>query len=113
MIPNKEQLIVNTPESFEKLTGVKVRTEMEVTALHRQEKTVDVKNLATGETEVCSYDKLVIATGASPIKPPLPGLELPGVYFMRTPQDAITLRENLDTGNVKRAVVVGGGFIGL
>ena len=113
VIPNKEQLIVNTPESFEKLTGVKVRTEMEVTALHRQEKTVDVKNLATGETEVCSYDKLVIATGASPIKPPLPGLELPGVYFMRTPQDAITLRENLDTGNVKRAVVVGGGFIGL
>lgn len=113
VIERKEALIVNTPQSFEKLTGVKVRTQVEVTAVHRESRTVELVDMASGETGTESYDKLVIAAGASPIKPPLPGLDLPGVYFMRTPEDAITLREKVDTGSVKRAVVVGGGFIGL
>ncbi len=113
LIPEREDLIVNTPESFSALTGVEVRTGMEAVGLDRAAKTVSVKNLETGETASHSYDKLVIATGASPVRPDLPGLDLPGVYLMRTPDDAISLREAVEAGQVKRAVVAGGGFIGL
>lgn len=113
VIHDKGQLIVNTPASFEKLTGVRVVTETEVVKVNRDEKTVEAVNTVSGERTVHNYDKLVIATGASPIKPPLDGIDLDGVFFMRTPEDAITLRERIEAGGVKRAVVVGGGFIGL
>lgn len=113
VIRDRKQLIVNTPDSFEKLTGVRVVTETEAVKVNRQEKTVEAVSTVTGERSVYGYDKLVIATGASPIKPPLEGMDLEGVFFMRTPKDAITLRERIEAGDVKRAVVVGGGFIGL
>ena len=113
LIQDRGQLIVNTPESFSKLTGVEVVTETEVTSVNRAAKTVTAKNQATGESAEYSYDKLVIATGASPVKPPLEGMDLDGVYVMRTPEDAIALREKIETGSVKRAVVAGAGFIGL
>ena len=113
VIRDRKQLIVNTPASFEKLTGVRVVTETEAVKVNRQEKTVEAVGTVTGERSVYGYDKLVIATGASPIKPPLEGMDLEGVFFMRTPEDAITLRERIEAGDVKRAVVVGGGFIGL
>ena len=113
VIRDRKQLIVNTPASFEKLTGVRVVTETEAVKVNRQEKTVEAVSAVTGERSVYGYDKLVIATGASPIKPPLEGMDLEGVFFMRTPKDAITLRERIEAGDVKRAVVVGGGFIGL
>ncbi len=113
LIAERGQLIVNTPESFSKLTGVNVITQTEVTAVNRAAKSVTARNQETGETAEYSYDKLVIATGASPVKPPLDGVDLDGVYVMRTPEDAITLRDRLDTGSVKRAVVAGAGFIGL
>lgn len=113
VIRDRKQLIVNTPASFEKLTGVRVVTETEAMKVNRQEKTVEAVSTVTGERSVYGYDKLVIATGASPIKPPLEGMDLEGVFFMRTPKDAITLRERIEAGDVKRAVVVGGGFIGL
>ncbi|MCD8077674.1 MAG: FAD-dependent oxidoreductase [Lachnospiraceae bacterium] len=113
LIETREDLIVNTPESFSGLTGVEVQTEREAIGLDRAAKTVQIRDLQTGETETHSYDKLVIATGASPVKPPLPGLDLPGVFFMRTPDDAIALRKALEAGEVKRAVIAGGGLIGL
>lgn len=113
VIHEKGQLIVNTPESFEKLTGAKVRTACEVTGLDRNEKTVTVRALETGEEFKETYDRLVIATGAAPIKPPVPGTELENVFFMRTPEDAYALREAVEGGNIHRAVIVGGGFIGL
>ena len=113
LIQDRGQLIVNTPESFSKLTGVEVVTETEVTSVNLAAKTVTAKNQATGESAEYSYDKLVIATGASPVKPPLEGMDLDGVYVMRTPEDAIALREKIETGSVKRAVVAGAGFIGL
>lgn len=113
LIAERGQLIVNTPESFSNLTGVNIITQTEVTAVNRTEKKVTARNQVTGETADYSYDKLVIATGASPVKPPLDGMDLEGVFVMRTPEDAITLREKIDTGSVKRAVVAGAGFIGL
>lgn len=113
VIEKQEDLIQNTPKQFSELTGVEVLTEVEVTKVNPEEKTVEALNLITNETATYSYDILVIATGAEPIKPPIEGIDLDGVYFMRTPEDAIKLREAVDEGKIKRAVVVGGGFIGL
>nr|WP_253294616.1 FAD-dependent oxidoreductase [Anaerocolumna aminovalerica] len=113
LIQQREQLIVNTPASFSALTGATVFTETEVIKINRDQKTIEAKNLTTKELSTHSYDKLVIASGASPIKPAIDGVNLDGVYYMRTPEDAIELREAVEAGKIKRAVVVGGGFIGL
>ncbi len=113
VIEDKEQLIVNTPEKYSKLTGVKVLTETEAVKVDPQAKRVDAVDLKTGEQKSYDYDKLVISVGASPIKPPIEGCGLENVFFVRTPEDAIRIREAVDAGNVKRAVVVGAGYIGL
>ena len=112
VIKEKEALIVNTPEKFSNLTGANVITETEVTKVNPESKTVEALN-ADGETVTYEYDKLVVATGASPIKPPLPGIDLPGVFCMRTPEDAFAAKDYIKDNNCERAVVVGGGFIGL
>ena len=113
VIHEKGQLIVNTPEKFEALTGAKVFTGMEAVGVNPSAKTVTAKNLETGEQGEYSYDKLVIATGASPFVPDIPGKDLKNVFVMRTPDDAIALRNAVEEGGIKRAVVAGGGFIGL
>ena len=113
VIPDRSQLIVNTPESFSELTGVLVLTEVEVTKVNPTEKTVDALNLKTQETLKYEYDKLVIASGAEAIKPPIDGVNLKNVFSLRTPDDADVLRSAIETGDIKRAVVVGGGYIGL
>lgn len=113
VIENKEELIVNTPLKYEKLTGVKVLTEMEAVKVEPIKKTVSAMDLKTGETKDFTYDKLVIAVGASPVKPPVEGCDLENVFFMRTPEDAIRLRSLIDGGSIKKAVVVGAGYIGL
>ena len=113
VIEDRAQLIVNTPAKFEALTGAQVCTGTEATHVDREQKTVTAVDLATGTETVYPYDKLVIATGASPVKPPIAGVELGNVFFMRTPQDAEDLRTLVDTGSVKKAVVVGAGYIGL
>ena len=104
-IETEEELIVNTPQKFMRLTGVTVHTESEVTAIDAQAKTVTVHG------EQVSYDSLVIAAGAEPVVPPVPGIELNGVFTVRVPEDAINMRSYVE--NCKKAVVVGGGFIGL
>lgn len=113
VIEDKEQLIVNTPEKYSKLTGVTVYTETEATKVDPQAKKVVAKDVNTGEETIYDYDKLVITVGASPVKPPIEGCDLENVFFMRTPEDAIRLRELVDGGEIKRAVVVGAGYIGL
>lgn len=113
VIKEKEQLIVNTPQKYEKLTGVKVLIHTEATKVDRKAKKVTAVDLKTGTETTYDYDNLVIATGASPIKPPIEGVDLENVFFMRTPEDASRLRELMDGGTVKRAVVVGAGYIGL
>lgn len=113
VIENKEELIVNTPLKYEKLTGVKVLTEVEAVNVEPGRKKVTAVDLKTQETREFTYDKLVIAVGASPVKPPIEGCDLENVFFMRTPEDAIRLRETIDAGGIKKAVVVGAGYIGL
>lgn len=113
VIQDRGQLIVNTPEKFAKLTGAKVETGVEVTALDRAGKKVTAVHMESGETKEYEYDKLVIATGASPVVPPLPGLDMENVFLMRTPDDADALKKAAEAGKIKRAVIAGGGFIGL
>ncbi|WP_124065850.1 FAD-dependent oxidoreductase [Clostridium sp. E02] len=113
VIPHKEQLIVNTPQKFEKLTGAKVLIRTEATKVDREEKTVTAVDLGTGEEKVYPYDKLVIATGASPVIPPVEGKDLKNVFTLRTPEDAIKIKELAINGGIKKAVVVGAGYIGL
>lgn len=113
VIEDKEQLIVNTPEKYSELTGVTVLTETEAVKVNPKEKQVEAVDLKSQEKKIFDYDKLVISVGASPIKPPIEGCDLENVFFVRTPEDAIALREAVDSGNVKKAVVVGAGYIGL
>ena len=111
MIETREELVVNTPESFSLQTGAEVLTETEVTSVDPQSKTV--KAVHDGETASYAYDKLIIASGASAVCPKIDGLDLENVFFMRTPDDAVALRQAIQEKNIRRAVVAGGGFIGL
>ncbi len=113
MIETPEELIVNTPEKYAALTGVEVYTGKEAVAVNAQEKTVRVKDVTTGAEESFDYDKLVIATGASPAVPPVAGMDKQGVFTIRTPEDAVGVRAYVGENGVKKAVVVGAGFIGL
>lgn len=113
VIEEREQLIVNTPEKYSKLTGVTVVTETEATKVDPGAKQVTAVDVNTGEEKTYGYDKLVISVGASPVKPPIEGCDLENVFFVRTPEDAIRLRDAVDSGGVKKAVVVGAGYIGL
>lgn len=113
VIEDRDQLIVNTPEKYSRLTGVQVLTETEATKVDPESKKVTAVDLKTGEEKTYDYDKLVVSVGASPIKPPIEGCDLENVFFVRTPEDAIALRDVVDAGDIKRAVVVGAGYIGL
>lgn len=110
-IETREELIVNSPEKFRNLTGVNVSTESEVLSVNPENKTIVVN--IKGNEETVSYDKLVIASGAKAFVPPVEGVELPGVFKVRTPDDAESARNYIDDKKCNKAVVVGGGFIGL
>ena len=112
-IETREELIVNTPWKYAGLTRVEVHTGQEATALDAGAKTVTLRDTATGTEQTQSYDKLILAVGAEPFVPDVPGTALPGVFRMRTPDDAIAVRDWVDKNASRRAVVVGGGFIGL
>ena len=110
-IESREELIVNTPAKFSVLTGTKVVTEAEATRLDAGAKTVTIRR--SGQEENVPYDRLILAVGAQPFVPQVPGVELPGVFTMRTPGDAVGLRDYVENNHCRNAVVVGGGFIGL
>jgi NADPH-dependent 2,4-dienoyl-CoA reductase/sulfur reductase-like enzyme/peroxiredoxin family protein/TusA-related sulfurtransferase/rhodanese-related sulfurtransferase len=112
IIPSRESLELMTPESFNERANVDVRIRQEVIAVNPAEKTVEVKNHATGETYIETYDKLILAPGSSPIQPPIKGADLPGVKVLWTLPDMDAIIEQVN-GGVKSAVVVGGGFIGI
>jgi len=130
VIPEESSLLVATAEMFKGLFKVDARTMCEAVAIDPKKKTVDLKDHETGEVTTESYDKLVLSPGAPSIRPPLPGIDLPGIFSVRTVPDARHIREWLDKGTPflagmshysgiqavrpkTRAVVVGGGFIGL
>ena len=92
---------------------IEARTNTEVMAIDRKNKTVSCTNLLTGETESLAYDKLIIATGSVPRMPPVPGTDLEGVTTLQSMKDADFLRMVRDEGKIKKAVVIGGGLIGI
>ena len=112
-IPTREDLIVNTPQKYAGLTGVQVFTGQEAVKLDAAAKTVALRDVDTGAEATQDYDKIILAVGAEPFVPNVPGTKLSGVLCMRTPDDAIAVRDWADKNGCRRAVVVGGGFIGL
>jgi len=128
-IENEASLLVATEQTFRDVFNVDCRTNCEMVGISVEKKTVELKNTISGEITSESYDKLVLSPGAAPIRPPLPGIDLPGIFSVRTVPDARHIREWLERDIVqsamneysgintlskpKKAVVVGGGFIGL
>ena len=116
-IRSRKKLLVAPVEMLRTRHRLDVRVRSLVTGINRDQKTLAVKNLDTDETYSESYDKLIIATGASPLRPPLPGIESARVFELRDLSDADRLYDEVTSsfGNSdpKRAVIVGGGFIGV
>ena len=130
VIEKESSLLVATEQTFRTQFAIDCRTRCEVVGISPKTKTVELKNHATGEVTTEKYDKLVLSPGAAPIRPPLPGIDLPGIFSVRTVPDAREIREWIERGSsflteeqtstgfqpldkAKRAVVVGGGYIGL
>lgn len=112
-IDSRDKLLVAPAERLRQRYRLDVRTRQEVTSIDRDKQTVDVKILETGETYTESYDRLVISTGASPFRPPIPGIEGPHVLELRDLADADRMFDRVTTGESRRAVIVGAGFIGI
>ena len=110
-VTDRDRLVARTPEEF-RTQGIDVRTRHEVTAVDTAARTVEVRPLDGGGTTIEPYGELLIATGASPVKPPLPGIDGPGVFDLRTIPGADAVRAAIDAG-ARRAVVIGGGYIGV
>ena len=112
IIQDREKLFVQTPEIFGKRFNLDVRTESEVISVDLGQKRVLVRN-GKGEEYAESYDKLLLSPGAIPVRPPLPGIDSEGIFTLRNVDDTDDIKKFLQTRDVKKAVVVGGGFIGL
>jgi NADPH-dependent 2,4-dienoyl-CoA reductase/sulfur reductase-like enzyme/rhodanese-related sulfurtransferase len=130
VIEKESSLLVGTEQMFRAMFAIDARTNCEAIAIDPKKKTVNLRNVKTGEVTTESYDKLVLSPGAASVHPPLPGIDLPGIFHVRTVPDAKQIREWIEKGTmflagmfnysgiqlvkpVTRAVVVGGGFIGL
>ena len=110
-IPDRAALAVQTPQSLKAMLDIDVRTGTEAVAIDRSGKRVQLRTLATGEETWLPYDKLVLAPGASPLRPPLPGIDHPRVHTLRSLQDMDRLKAA--STDARRVVVIGAGFIGL
>ncbi len=130
VIEKESSLLVASEQMFRVMFGIEVRINCEAISISPKNKTVDLRNVTTGEITTEFYDKLVLSPGATSVHPPLPGIDLPGIFHVRTVPDARTIREWIAGGTTflagmsnysgiqmvkptRRAVVVGGGFIGL
>ena len=113
VIPERESLIVQTPEILHERFNLDIRIEHEVMAIDRIKKSVTVREVQNGREYEESYDTLVIATGSSPVRPPIPGIDSPRIKTIWSVPDTDAIKEMLEGGQVKSAAVIGGGFIGL
>lgn len=112
-IQERDRLFVMTPDKFHAWLHVDVRVRTEVTAIDRAAKSLVVKELDSGREYRENYDFLVLSPGADPIKPPIPGISQEGIFTLRSVTDIDAIKEYIDTKRPERAIVVGGGFIGL
>ena len=112
VITERERLFVQTPEAFGKRFNIDVRTRSEVIAVDIKKKEVTV-SASGGRVYTESYEQLLLSPGASPVRPPLPGIDSEGIFTLRNVSDTDQIKSYMQTHDVKRAVIVGGGFIGL
>ncbi len=112
-IKEAEKLTVQTPESLQSRFAIDVRIRQEAVRIDRKAKTVQVRRLEDGTLYTQAYDKLILAPGARPIVPPLPGVEGPLLFTLRTVEDTLRIRRFVDEKAPRTATVIGGGFIGL
>ena len=110
-IPDRAELAVQTPASLRAMLNLDVRTLTEALAIDRAQKLVRVRNLQSGEESAVYYDKLVLAPGASPLRPPLPGIDDPRIHTLRNLEDMDRIKAAAAT--VERVAIIGAGFIGL
>jgi len=113
IIEEEKSLLVADEALFLERFNIQVHTRTEVLSIDRENKSIEVANLASGEKRTEAYDALVLSPGASPLRPPLPGIDLPGIFTLRSIPDSRLIRNWIDERQAKRAVVIGGGFIGL
>lgn len=111
-IAERDKLLVVTPERLRTRLNLDVRVRTSVEGIDRAAKKVRVRDFASGREYEETYDKLILAPGAAPLRPPLPGIDLPGIFTLRNLQDVERIKSRMDQG-VKQAVVIGAGFIGL
>jgi NADPH-dependent 2,4-dienoyl-CoA reductase/sulfur reductase-like enzyme/rhodanese-related sulfurtransferase len=113
VIQDEKKLLVASAELFKTRFNIEVRTENDVMAIDRERREIEVKRLQTGEVYREKYDALVLSPGAAPIRPHLPGVDLPGIIALRTIPDSRDIRSWIEQREVERAVIIGGGYIGL
>ena len=113
VITDKNELTLQSPGGFKRRFNIDVKIHHEVTAINKERKTVSVKNLESGETFEESYDKLILATGAKPFVPDIPGVYSEKIFSIRTVEDTFEIKKYLQKKLTKSAVVVGGGFVGV
>ena len=113
VITDRNALTLQTPQSFASRFRVSVKTKHEVLAIHPEEKTVSVKNLQTGEEWRETYDKLLLSPGAKPTIPNLPGIGSGRIFTLRTVEDTVRIRNFVNENEIRSAVLVGGGYIGI
>ncbi len=112
-IEDRNKLFIQTPEEFEKRFRIKVRVNEEVKSIDIESKKLTVEKLSSGEIYSETYDKLILSPGAEPLRPPVKGIDSPMVFTLRSVPDTDKIKEYVGRRNVKKAVVAGGGFIGL
>ena len=113
VIKSRDALLLQTPEAMKAKYNIDVRVKNEVLSIDRGGKTVTIRRVDSGETYTESYDKLLISTGSSPLRPPIPGIDSPRILTLWTVPDTDLIRALIHEQNVKTAAVIGGGFIGL
>ena len=113
VISDERKLLVASSELFRQRFAIATHTRHEVTAIDRAARTIRIRDLATSAERDERYDVLVLAPGAAPIRPSMPGIDLPGIFAVRTIPDSVRIRAWIDERVPRRALVVGGGFIGL
>ncbi len=112
VIEERESLFVQTPATFSRRFAIDVRVEQEVVKIDTAAHSVTVRR-SDGSTYTETYDRLLLSPGSTPVRPPLPGIDTEGIFTLRNVEDTDRIKHYMDTHSVKRAVVVGGGFIGL
>lgn len=113
IITDRDELFIQTPESFYDRLKVDVRIEQEVMEINRAGKSILIHDIKADKDYEESYDKLILSPGAEPVRPPIPGINDPAIFTMRNVPDTDAIKSYIDTKKVKRAVIVGAGFIGL